>query len=80
MILKIDHRDYESLQDAIDEVKDIVQSINDELTEEQNRDFLNKITANYDNAIIKANGKIKKFDVKLRFNGRKLHSHGKTIW
>ncbi|KAI6658607.1 hypothetical protein LOD99_15405 [Oopsacas minuta] len=75
-----DHKDYECLQDGIEEGKEIVQSINDELTEEQNRDFLNKITASYDNAIIKANGKVKKFDIKLRFNGRKLKTHGKTIW
>ena len=61
-------------------MKEIVQSINDELTEEENRDFLNRITANYDNAIIKANGKVKKFDVKLKFNCRKLKNHGKAIW
>ena len=61
-------------------MKEIVQSINDELTEEENRDFLNRITANYDNAIIKANGKVKKFEVKLKFNGRKLKNHGKAIW
>ena len=80
IILKIEHKDYECLQDAIDEVREIVQSINDELTEEQNREFLNKITAHYDSAIIKANGKAKKFDVKLRFSGRRLQLHGKTIW
>ena len=76
----LDHKDYEYLQDAIEEVKEIVQSINDELTEEENRDFLNRITANYDNAIIKANGKVKKFEVKLMFNSRKLQNHGKAIW
>ncbi len=76
----LDHKDYEYIQDAIEEVKEIVQSINDELTEEENRDFLNRITANYDNAIIKANGKVKKFEVKLKFNGRKLKNHGKAIW
>ena len=64
----------------MDEVKEIVQSINDELTEEQNKDFLNRVTANFDSAILKASGKIKKFEKKLNFSDRKLISYGKTIW